>query len=161
MTAEGYEYFDVAADVGVTAWGVDLAGCLRQCALAVFNLIVPTASVEPRETREVAARGAPVEALAVKDGSEVWKTSIGKVGNPDQKPNYPAARSTPTVEGNFLYALGSDGDLVCLDIASGSKKWGKSLRDDFGGHPGQWAYSESPLVDGDVLVCTPGGKEAT
>ncbi len=102
-----------------------------------------------------------VEALAVKDGSPIWKTSIGKVGNPDQRPSYPAARSTPTVDGDVLYALGSDGDLVCLDIAGGSKKWGKSLREDFGGHPGQWAYSESPLVDGDVLVCTPGGKEAT
>ncbi|HEY2147586.1 MAG TPA: PQQ-binding-like beta-propeller repeat protein, partial [Pirellulales bacterium] len=102
-----------------------------------------------------------VEALAVKDGSQVWKTSIGKVGNPDQRPSYPGTRSTPTVDGDVLYALGSDGDLVCLDLASGSKKWAKSLREDFGGHPGQWAYSESPLVDGDVLVCTPGGKEAT
>ena len=88
-------------------------------------------------------------------------TWAASVGNPDQRPSYPAARSTPTVDGDVLYALGSDGDLVCLDIASGSKKWGKSLREDFGGHPGQWAYSESPLVDGDVLVCTPGGKEAT
>ena len=41
VTPEGYEYFDVAADVGVSAWGEDLPGCLRQCALGVFNLIVP------------------------------------------------------------------------------------------------------------------------
>jgi outer membrane protein assembly factor BamB len=102
-----------------------------------------------------------VEALSTKDGSQIWKTTIGKVGNPDQNPQYPAARSTPTADGDVLYALGSNGDLACLDMASGSKKWGKSLREDFGGHPGQWAYSESPLVDGDVLVCTPGGKEAT
>jgi SHS2 domain-containing protein len=65
VTAEGYEYFDVAADIGVAAWGTDLAGCLRQCALAVFNLIVPTGAVEPRESREVAARGAPIETLVV------------------------------------------------------------------------------------------------
>ena len=102
-----------------------------------------------------------VEALAVADGKEVWTQRIGKVGNPDQKPPYPGARSTPTVDGQLLYALGSDGDLVCLETASGHPRWQKSLRKDFGGEPGRWAYAESPLVDGDVLVCTPGGAEAT
>ena len=65
MKREGYEYFDVAADVGVAAWGEDLPGCLRQCALGVFNLIVPTQAVQPTETREVAARGASADALLV------------------------------------------------------------------------------------------------
>ena len=65
MTREGYEYFDVAADVGVAAWGEDLPGCLRQCALGVFNLIVPTESVRPIESREVAARGGSVDTLLV------------------------------------------------------------------------------------------------
>src|SRR5262245_6402770 len=54
-----------------------------------------------------------LQALAVKDGQRVWATRLGKVGNPDQKPNFPAARSTPTVEGQFLYALSSDGDVAC------------------------------------------------
>ena len=83
------------------------------------------------------------------------------VGNPKQNPLYPGARSTPTVEGDVLYALGSDGDLVCLETAAGKVRWQKSLRADFDGKPGEWAYSESPLVDGDVVVCTPGGKDAT
>ena len=65
MKPEGYEYFEVAADVGVSAWGQDLPGCLRQCALGVFNLIVPTGAVQPVESREVAARGASVEVLLV------------------------------------------------------------------------------------------------
>jgi len=65
VTSEGYEYFDVAADVGVAAWGEDLPGCLRQCALGVFNLIVATDAVAPLESREVAARGPSVEALLV------------------------------------------------------------------------------------------------
>jgi SHS2 domain-containing protein len=65
VTAEGYEYFDVAADVGVRAWGRDLSACLRQCALGVFNLIVPTDAVQAVERREVAARGMSVEALLV------------------------------------------------------------------------------------------------
>lgn len=102
-----------------------------------------------------------VEARKVADGSRVWSTRIGKVGNPDQRPAYPAARSTPTIEGDVLYALGSDGDLVCLDIAAGKERWRKNLRSDFGGKPGEWAYSESPLIDGDALIVTPGGADAT
>ena len=102
-----------------------------------------------------------VSALDVKDGKTIWSTRIGKVGNPDQQPNFPAARSTPTVDGAVLYALGSDGDLVCLEAASGKVRWRKSLRSDFGGLAPTWAYAESPLVDGDVLACVPGGKEAT
>jgi outer membrane protein assembly factor BamB len=102
-----------------------------------------------------------VQALQTSDGKQVWQTRIGKVG-PNEGPQYPGARGTPTVDGDELYALGSDGDLVCLDLAAGGKpRWKKNLRSDFGGDPGKWAYAESPLVDGDVLVCTPGGEEAT
>lgn len=103
-----------------------------------------------------------VQALdAVDGGKQIWQKRIGKVGEPNQRPPYPGARSTPTVDGQRLYVLGSDGDLLCLDAASGQTIWQKNLRTDFGGDPGEWAYSESPLVDGDVLVCTPGGSEAT
>lgn len=102
-----------------------------------------------------------VQALSVEDGERLWRTRLGKVGNPDQRPNYPAARSTPTVEGDRLYALGSDGDLVCLETSSGEVQWRRNLREDFQGEPGEWAYAESPLIDGEKLVCTPGGEEAT
>ncbi|HEX6960559.1 MAG TPA: PQQ-binding-like beta-propeller repeat protein [Lacipirellula sp.] len=103
-----------------------------------------------------------VQALDVdKNGEQIWQTRVGKVGEPDQRPPYPGARSTPTVDGERLYALGSDGDLLCLSAEDGETIWAKNLRTDFGGTPGEWAYSESPLVDGDVLVVTPGGSEAT
>jgi outer membrane protein assembly factor BamB len=102
-----------------------------------------------------------VQALSAKDGKVLWTSRVGNVGNPDQSPNYPKARSTPTVDGDFLYALGSDGDLVCLNTKTGKTVWQKSLRKDFAGKPGEWAYAESPLVDGDVVVVTPGGESAT
>jgi outer membrane protein assembly factor BamB len=102
-----------------------------------------------------------VEARAVKDGKVDWSTRLGKVGKPNQMPSYPKARSTPTVDGTRLYALSSDGDLAALDTTSGKLLWQKSLLNDFGGKPGVWAYAESPLVDGDVLVATPGGQDAT
>jgi outer membrane protein assembly factor BamB len=102
-----------------------------------------------------------VQALSTQDGKVIWTTRVGNVGNPNQDPPFPKARSTPTVDGDFVYALGSDGDLVCLEAKTGKIRWQKNLRKDFGGKPGEWAYAESPLVDGDVLVVTPGGEQAT
>ena len=102
-----------------------------------------------------------VQALDAQDGKKLWSQRIGKVGNPDQQPNYPAARSTPTVDGDCLFAFGSDGDLACLERATGKVRWQKNVRKDYGGQPGIWAYSESPLIDGGTVVCTPGGPDAT
>lgn len=101
-----------------------------------------------------------VQALAIQDGKRVWSASLGKVG-PNEGPQYPAARSTPTVDGELLYALGSDGDLACLETATGKVRWTRNLRSAFAGKPGNWAYAESPLIDGETLVCTPGGSDAT
>ncbi|HKO98463.1 MAG TPA: PQQ-binding-like beta-propeller repeat protein [Pyrinomonadaceae bacterium] len=102
-----------------------------------------------------------VQALSTKDGKPIWTTRVGNVGNPNQNPPYPKARSTPTVDGNSIYVLGSDGDLACLDAKTGKIRWQKNIRKEFGGQPGEWAYAESPLVDGDVVVVTPGGPQAT
>ena len=102
-----------------------------------------------------------VLALSAQDGRRLWSVKLGKVGRPDQNPNYPGARSTPTVDGHLLYALGSDGDLVCLETANGKQRWRKHLVADFAGRPGDWAYAESPLLDGHALICTPGGTNAT
>src|SRR5262249_39758964 len=84
----------------------------------------------------------------------------GAVGKPNMRPPNPGSRSTPTVDGDSIYALGSDGDLVCLD-KGGKVVWRKHRLKDFEGSSGTWAYAESPLIDGDTLVCTPGGPKAT
>ena len=101
-----------------------------------------------------------VQALSTQDGKPVWTTRVGNVGSP-QDFLYGKARSTPTVDGDFIYALGSGGDLACLETATGKIRWQKNIRTEFGGKPGIWAYAESPLVDGDVVVVTPGGEQAT
>jgi outer membrane protein assembly factor BamB len=90
------------------------------------------------------------------NGNLVWKTKIGKTGG-----NYKGPRCTPTVDGDRVYALGQFGDLVCCDMKNGEIVWRKSLPDDFAGKPGGWNYTESPLIDGERLICTPGGSEAT
>jgi outer membrane protein assembly factor BamB len=101
-----------------------------------------------------------VAALDAKDGRPIWTTKIGKVGIPNQYPKVAGARSTPTVDGATLYALGSDGDLVSVETANGKVRWRKNLRTDFCGKPGFWAYAESPLVDGSRVIVTPGGPGA-
>ena len=97
--------------------------------------------------------------LDEKTGKEVWKAPIGKVG-PNKGPQYPGTRATPTVDGDRLYCLASDGKLACLGT-DGKPKWARDLARDFKGSVGNWAYTESVLVDGDKVVCTPGGSEAT
>ena len=98
-----------------------------------------------------------VVCLNAADGKEVWSTAIGKPGN--------GARSTPTVDGELLYALSTRGqqeaEIVCLETATGKERWRKNFQKDFGGRMQQsWGYSESPLVDGDNVICTPGGPDA-
>lgn len=96
-----------------------------------------------------------VLAFDLQTQKELWATKVGP-GHKD------GPRSTPTVDGELLYALGTGGDLVCLDIATGAELWRKSLPNDFGGKMmSKWKFSESPLVDGPRLICTPGGEEAT
>lgn len=86
---------------------------------------------------------------------ELWATRIG-LPHRDGGP-----RCTPTVDGPRVYAIGTDGDLVCLETATGKVIWKKNFAQDFGGRMmSGWRYSESPLVDGEKLVCTPGGKNA-
>ena len=99
-------------------------------------------------------------ALSESTGANLWSAPIGKVG-PNRGPQYPGTRSTPTIDGKRLYCLASDGTLTCLEAASGNKVWQRHLPDDFAGKVGNWAYSESVLIDGEKLICTPGGALAT
>ncbi len=99
-----------------------------------------------------------VIALNLTDGKELWSRRIGDVWEPA---GYAGPRCTPTADGKRLFALGPHGDLVCLESDTGQEIWHRNMKADFGGmmHSG-WGYSESPLVDGGQLICTPGGADA-
>ena len=99
-------------------------------------------------------------ALDEKTGEELWLTPIGTVGR-NRGPQYPGTRSTPTVDGDRIYCLASGGELVCLEAATGNRIWDVSFKEDFEGVDGAWAYSESVLVDGNAVICTPGGSTAS
>ena len=105
--------------------------------------------------------GQYVMALARQDGSHLWKTRVG----PTWDDNYLGPRSTPTTDGDRVYVLSTEGDVYCLSAASGEVKWTRSLPQEFGGvmmeiRGSEWKFSESPLVDGDRLVVTPGANDA-
>jgi outer membrane protein assembly factor BamB len=99
-------------------------------------------------------------ALNTRTGKQVWSRAIGPFvdngwgGGP---------RSTPTVDGDYLYALSASGRLNCLKKADGVVVWSVELasRDGLGGNRPGWNYSESPLVDGDKIICSPGGSKGT
>lgn len=91
-------------------------------------------------------------------GKELWTAVLGKAKGGGQDPG---PRCTPTVDGDVLYALGRGGTLVCLQAADGKEVWRRELKKEFSGRVGGWEYSESPLVDGEKLIVTPGGVTAT
>src|SRR5205823_3981788 len=94
-------------------------------------------------------------------GKELWATRIAAANYSIGAQAHAGSACTPTVDGDRLYALGESGDLVCLHVADGKLLWTKNLVHDFGGHVPGWGYSESPLVDGDKVIATPGGDAAT
>jgi len=66
-------------------------------------------------------------------------------------------RGTPTVDGKFVYALGAQGNLVCIEAATGDLQW-KTTMQELGGAVPTWGFTESPLAYEDIVVCTPGGE---
>jgi outer membrane protein assembly factor BamB len=115
------------------------------------------------------ARGADEYALCLDEkGKEAWATKIGpvwdfRINRWSRGPN-----ATPTVDGNRVYCLGSQGVLVCVEKATGKQLWRKDLPKELAGEvePGAggppkmgWGYCWSPLVDGDKLICVPGGPQ--
>ena len=91
-------------------------------------------------------------ALDRKNGAVVWTAEVG--------PEKGHLGCTPTVDGDRIYALGQMGDLVCIS-QDGKREWHRNIKQEFGGVIGSWDYCESPLIDGDQLIVTPGGKDAT
>lgn len=92
-------------------------------------------------------------AIKLKTGDKVWSTKIGVTSH--------NVMATPTVDQEFVYALDPDGELICLRVSDGEIVWQRSLVEDFGGVlMSSRGYGESPLIDGDRLICTPGGSDA-
>ena len=100
-------------------------------------------------------------ALDVNTGKVKWKQELGEeyVDKPNRG-NGP--RGSVTVDGDKLYLIRGGGQIHCLSAADGKMIWQKDFKTDFGGKlMSDWGFSESPLIDGNLVVCTPGGASGT
>jgi outer membrane protein assembly factor BamB len=102
-------------------------------------------------------RESVVASLDSRDGRVVWTRALGPGGSNDRGSG---PRSTPTVDGDRLFVLTERGDLACLRAQDGGVVWQRNVLQDFGGRNIPWLLSESPLVDGDRVIVTPGGRDA-
>jgi outer membrane protein assembly factor BamB len=93
--------------------------------------------------------GQAVLAASAKDGSIIWKQAVTEA-NP--KHSYEGSRCTPTVVGDLLYVITSDGSIACLKTDGGAIVWQRKFSDWNGKLMSGWGFSESPLVDGDRVL---------
>jgi len=91
------------------------------------------------------------------DGKLLWVRILGPAGENDRGPG---PRSTPTIDGDRIYALSETGDLACLRAADGTVIWQRNILKEFKGENPYWLLSESPLIDGGNVIVTPGGRGA-
>ncbi|PYR57394.1 MAG: hypothetical protein DMF91_19585 [Acidobacteria bacterium] len=91
------------------------------------------------------------------DGKSVWSKALGPAGDNDRGPG---PRGTPTLDADRMYVLTESGDLFCMKAVDGSEVWHRNILRDFGGRNIPWLISESPLVDGNNVIVTPGGPNA-
>jgi outer membrane protein assembly factor BamB len=136
------------------AWKLDDVGTgYGQPAVVGDRVYVVGAEGKKADAREF------VRCLSAADGKEVWKVPVHTTPVPFLDLWGGGPRATPTVSGGVVYVLGASGNLVALTADTGKQVWAKNLVTDFGGEVPKWGYSESPLVDGDKVIVTPGGKD--
>ena len=102
-----------------------------------------------------------VWALSEKDGKEIWAVRIAPAFTTSWPQSKEGPSATPTVDGDRLYVMGLAGNVTCLQASDGKVVWRRNLVADFGGRSPMWSFRESPLVDGEKVICTPGGEETT
>ena len=88
-------------------------------------------------------------------GKTLWQAKSGAAF----RRTPPGSRATPTLDAGKLYHFTGQGDMTCLDATTGKSIWTLNVIEKFGGRNIRWGLSESPLVDGDRVVCCPGGRE--
>ncbi len=92
------------------------------------------------------------------DGKLIWKNDNGP-GLADRR-RYPSTRATPTIDGDRVYDESALGQVSCFDAETGRKIWSRNIIDDYGSEIPRWFLGESVVIDGDNLICCPGGPKA-
>jgi outer membrane protein assembly factor BamB len=162
---------DVSAETGLLQqWPPEGPALLWTCANAGVGYSGPAIVGDRLYT--IGGRG-DVEfliALDARSGKEAWAVPVGALYQYEGNRWSAGPSSTPTVAGGLVFALGGNGDLLCVNATTGKEVWRKSLPKELeaqvnpiGGGPKNlgWGYTGSPLVDGEQLVCLPGGPKGT
>jgi outer membrane protein assembly factor BamB len=102
-----------------------------------------------------AVEGACVISALDMDGKMIWQKMNGRAW----KGSYPGTRATPTINDGLLYHLSGNGNLICLEASNGDEVWSVDILKEFDGKNIMWGLSESLLIDGDKLYCSPGGEK--
>jgi len=128
-------------------WSYDGLG-KGYASVSVANEVIYTTGVEDKKGY--------VYALSLK-GKEIWKANYG----PGWTGQHAGSRTTPTIDGDKLYLMSGHGKIVCYPAAGGDEIWSVDTAKEFGGKNIRWGISESVLIDGDKVICTPGGPDAS
>ncbi|WP_461643265.1 PQQ-binding-like beta-propeller repeat protein [Labilibaculum euxinus] len=88
-------------------------------------------------------------------GNILWKTEFGT----DWMENFIGSRSAPTVVDDLVYVASGMGDIACIHAESGELKWKVNMLEKYEGKNTRFGYSQSLLVDGDLVFAAPGGAE--
>jgi outer membrane protein assembly factor BamB len=144
-----------------TDWRVPIGGGYSGPAVAAGRVYVTdyqarsgsnTNNPGGRDKREGQER---ILCLDAKTGNEIWQHGY-------DRPYYisysSGPRATPTVDGDRVYALGAEGDLICLGTSDGKVRWQKSLPAAYKTNTPDWGYAAAPLVVGELLICLAGGQ---
>jgi len=134
----------------------------------------------PKELWSVDGLGVGYSSVAVVDGTIYTTGMIGKEGvlfafdlkgNPKYKVvygpawsksgNWPGTRTTPTLDGDRLYLMSGQGRIACHEAKTGRQIWYRDTLTEFKGDNIRWGVSESVLIEGEKVICTPGGKDAS
>ena len=97
-----------------------------------------------------------VIAVDMETHKKLWTQKIGPIHTDERG----GPRCTPAIDDGLVYVIGTSGDLACLNADNGDIIWSKNLVKDFDGKSPNWKYCESPLIDGDKVLCSPGNSNA-
>ncbi|WP_159523295.1 PQQ-binding-like beta-propeller repeat protein [Sunxiuqinia indica] len=88
-------------------------------------------------------------------GKEIWRSAYGK----EWTKNFAGSRGTPSILNDQIYVCSGSGDLCCIETENGSVLWKRNMLDDFGGEIPRFGYSQSLVINGDLVYCQPGGTD--
>ena len=93
--------------------------------------------------------------FSMEDGKEIWRRSYPlKISN-----SHGFTRTVPAVNAKYAVSMGAKCHVMCVDAQTGAMKWGLDLMKDYGTTNPQWYTAQCPIIDGDLTIIVPGGKD--